>query len=94
MKTKMFESAIRNRNRVSFIYGFDEVLMEPYYLTFKKNGSKVVYGKVFYSNEIKKFNFSKIANLKILEESRFAPIIQVISYIQETNNYNNQIGHC
>lgn len=93
MKTKLFESAIRNRNRVSFIYGMDEVLMEPYYLTSEKNGSKVVYGKVFYSKEIKKFNFSKIANIKILEEDRFAPIIQVISYMQETKNYSNNIGH-
>ncbi|MFZ1519878.1 MAG: hypothetical protein WAU11_13940 [Ignavibacteriaceae bacterium] len=78
MKTEIFNSAIRNRNRLKFLYGLDEILIEPYYLTIEKNGSKVIYGKVFNSSEIKKFNFSKIANIKVLDKKRFSPIIPII----------------
>lgn len=56
MKTEIFETAIKNRNRLRFLYGLNEVLIEPYYLTVEKNGSKVIYGKVYQSSEIKKFN--------------------------------------
>jgi hypothetical protein len=78
MKTEIFNSAIKNRNRLKFLYGLDEILIEPYYLTIEKNGSKVIYGKVFNSSEIKKFNFSKIANIKVLDKKRFSPIIPII----------------
>ena len=56
MKTEIFKSAIRNRNRLSFLYGLDEIQIEPYYVTIEKNGCKVIYGKLFQSSEIKKFN--------------------------------------
>jgi predicted DNA-binding transcriptional regulator YafY len=78
MKTEIFQSAIKNRNRVKFLYGLDEIFIEPYYLTIEKNGSKVIYGKVFHSSEIRKFNFSKIANIKVLDKKRFSPIIPII----------------
>lgn len=78
MKTEIFNSAIKNRNRLKFLYGLDEILIEPYYLSIEKNGSKVIYGKVFNSSEIKKFNFSKIANIKVLDRKRFSPIIPII----------------
>jgi len=78
MKTEIFKSAIRNRNRLIFLYGLDEIQIEPYYITMEKNGSKVIYGKVFQSSEIKKFNYCKIANIKVLEKKRFSPIIPII----------------
>jgi len=78
MKTEIFETAIKNRNRLSFLYGLHEVLIEPYYITMEKSGSKVIYGKVYQSSEIKKFNYSKIANIKVLEKKRFSPIIPII----------------
>ncbi|MDP2362628.1 MAG: hypothetical protein Q8M94_02540 [Ignavibacteria bacterium] len=78
MKTEIFETAIKNRNRLSFLYGLNEVLIEPYYITMEKSGSKVIYGKVYQSSEIKKFNYSKIANIKVLEKKRFSPIIPII----------------
>lgn len=78
MKTEIFNSAIKNRNRLKFLYGLDEILIEPYYLTIEKNGSKVIYGKVSNSSEIKKFSFSKIANIKVLDKKRFSPIIPII----------------
>ena len=78
MKTEIFETAIKNRNRLSFLYGLNEVLIEPYYITMEKSGSKVIYGKVYQSSEIKKFNYCKIANIKVLEKKRFSPIIPII----------------
>ena len=78
MKSEIFETAIKNRNRLSFLYGLNEVLIEPYYITMEKSGSKVIYGKVYQSSEIKKFNYCKIANIKVLEKKRFSPIIPII----------------
>jgi hypothetical protein len=78
MKTEIFETAIKNRNRLRFLYELNEVLIEPYYITMEKSGSKVIYGKVFQSSEIKKFNYKKIANIKVLEKKRFSPIIPII----------------
>jgi hypothetical protein len=78
MKTEIFKSAIMNRNRLKFLYGLDEILIEPYYVMIEKNGSKVIYGKVFNSAEIKKFEYSKIANIKVLEKKRFSPVIPII----------------
>ena len=78
MKTEIFRSAIKNRNRLRFLYGLNEILIEPYYVMIEKNGSKVIYGKVFQSSEIKKFEYSKIANIKVLEKKKFSPIIPII----------------
>ena len=78
MKTEIFKSAIRNRNRLKFLYGINEILIEPYYVMIEKNGSKVIYGKVFHSSEIKKFEYNRIANIKVLEKKRFSPVIPII----------------
>ncbi len=77
MKTEIFEAAIKNRNRLRFLYGLNEVLIEPYYLTTEKSGAKVIYGKIYQSSEIKKFNFSRIANIKVLKKRKFSPIIPI-----------------
>ena len=78
MKSEIFETAIKNRNLLRFLYGLNEVLIEPYYITIERSGSKVIYGKVYQSSEVKKFNYSKIANIKVLEKKRFSPIIPII----------------
>ena len=78
MKTEIFKSAIRNRNRLKFLYGINEILIEPYYVMIEKNGSKVIYGKIFHSSEIKKFEYNRIANIKVLEKKRFSPVIPII----------------
>jgi len=77
MKTEIFSSAIYNRNKIRFIYGLDEVLLEPYYIMREKSGKKVVYGRANNSNEVKKFEFNRIANIKVLGTARFSPIIRV-----------------
>jgi hypothetical protein len=78
MKTQIFNNAIKNRNRLRFLYGINEILIDPYYVMIEKNGSKVIFGKVFQTSEIKKFEYSKIANIKVLEKKRFSPVIPII----------------
>ena len=79
MKTEIFTSAIYNRNKVRFLYGLNEILLDPYYLSREKDGRKVIYGRAFNSNEIKKFEYQKIANIKVIREKKFSPIIPILS---------------
>jgi len=79
MKTQIFSEAISNRNQIKFLYGFDEVLLEPYYIAKDKLGKKVLYGRVTNSSEIKKFKYSFIANIKVFNNRRFSPRIQMMS---------------
>jgi hypothetical protein len=79
MKTQIFSEAINKRNQIRFLYGFDEVLLEPYYIAKDKLGKKVLYGRVTKSSEIKKFEYSLIANIKVFSNKRFSPRIQMMS---------------
>ncbi len=78
MKSQLFTSAIMNRNRIRFLYQLNEVVLDPYYITVEKNGKKVIYGRMNNSNEIKKFEYDRIANIRILNTRRFSPIIPLI----------------
>lgn len=77
MKTEIFASAICNRNKIKFLYGLNEILLEPYYIMTERSGKKVIYGRPSNSNEVRKFEFNRIANIKILNTSRFSPIIRI-----------------
>lgn len=81
MKTDIFSSAISSRNSISFLYSLSEVTIDPYYISREKNGKKVIYGKVRNSSEIKKFDFDKIVNIKVLGMYRFSPVIPIISLV-------------
>jgi hypothetical protein len=78
MKSELFSSAIMNRNRISFLYQLNEVILDPYYITREKNGKKVIYGRTYNSNEIKKFEYDRIANIRIMKSMKFTPIIPLI----------------
>ena len=77
MKTEIFSSAIYNRNKIKFLYGLTEILLEPYYIMTERSGKKVIYGRPNNSNEVKKFEFNRIANIKVLNASRFSPLIRI-----------------
>jgi hypothetical protein len=79
MKTQIFSEAISNRNQIKFFYGFDEVVLEPYYITRNKLGKKVIYGRVNNSSEVKKFEYGLITNIKVITNRRFSPRIQMIA---------------
>jgi hypothetical protein len=78
MKSEIFFTAIRNRNEIRFIYGTEEFFVEPYYLSKDKNGNKFLYGKIRGINEIKKFDYKFIANIRVISSRRFSPIIPII----------------
>lgn len=78
MKTEIFLSAIKNRNNLRFIYCLNEILIEPYYITREMNGKKVIYGRVKRTSEIKKFEYEKISNIRVLNNIRFSPVIPII----------------
>ena len=81
MKSFLFMSAIANRNRVKFLYNFQEVILEPYYISRNKTGKKVLYGKIGSSNEIKIFEYDKMCNIKVFDFERFSPVIPIIPSI-------------
>ncbi|MEG8948124.1 hypothetical protein [Rosettibacter firmus] len=81
MKTVIFKSAIHNRNRIKFLYGLKEFIVEPLYVSKNKNGKKVLYGKVFGTNEIKCFEYKKISNIKTLNYQKFSPVISITPLI-------------
>lgn len=78
MKSIIFTSAIINRNRVKFLYGLNEIIVEPYYITKNRKGKKVLFGRVNGSNQIKCFEYEKISNIKTLGFEKFSPIIPII----------------
>jgi hypothetical protein len=78
MKSLLFTSAIINRNRVKFLYGLNEMVLEPYYICRNKTGKKILYGKINGSNEIKSFEYEKMSNIKILAFEKFSPIIPIM----------------
>lgn len=78
MKSEIFSTAISNRNRIKFLYDMNEILIDPYFISKERNGKKVIYGKLFNSSEIKKFEYEKITNIKILNNLKFSPVIPII----------------
>ena len=80
MKTDIFIQAIRKRNNLQFLYGLQEVNLEPYYISKNIVGKKVIYGRIRNSNEIRKFEYNKIANIRIIESFRFSPRIPINSF--------------
>ncbi len=81
MKSEIFSTAISNRNQIRFLYGLSEVVIDPYYITKEKSGKKVLYGRVLRSSEIKKFDFDRIVNIKIMDEVKFTPLIPIITSV-------------
>jgi hypothetical protein len=80
MKSDIFLQAIKNRNNLQFLYGLQQVNLEPYYISRNKIGKKVIYGRIKNSNQIVKFEYSRIANIKIVESFRFSPRIPITTF--------------
>ena len=78
MKSFLFTSAILNRNRVKFLYNFEEVSLEPYYISKNKTGKKVLYGRLTNSNQVKMFEYNKMYNIKVICFDKFSPVIPII----------------
>lgn len=81
MKSDIFLSAIRKRNNLSFLYGLEEIMIEPYYIARNKSGRKVIYGRLKSTNEIRMFEYDKIANIRTIETIPFTPLIPLTRYV-------------
>jgi hypothetical protein len=81
MKSEIFSKAIHFRNMIKFLYFLNEITVEPYFISCEKDGRKYLYGRIPTSNQVKRFEFSAIANIKILNNKRFSPIIPIKSLV-------------
>ncbi len=77
MKTDIFFEAMIKRKKLEFFYGLDKVTLDPYYISTNRDGKKVIYGRVNNSPVIRMFEYEKIANIRILQNSKFTPIIPI-----------------
>ncbi|MBV6511175.1 MAG: hypothetical protein HRU80_06105 [Ignavibacteriales bacterium] len=82
MKSMIFSEAIEKRRKVNFFYDDLLIEIEPYFLAMDKFGHKVVYGKVTGTDAVRKFEFFKISNLRVLLQG-FAPALPLY-----TGTYN------
>jgi len=80
MKTDIFKRAIRKRNNLRFLYGLEEINLEPYYIAKNRIGKKVIYGRLSNTNVVRKFEYDRIANIRIIESIRFSPRIPINSF--------------
>ncbi|MHB1687214.1 MAG: hypothetical protein ACYCVH_07560 [Ignavibacteriaceae bacterium] len=78
MKSEIFSMAISNRNKIKFLYGMKEIMLDPYFILRESTGKKVIYGRAFNSSEIKKFEYERISNIKVLRHLKFTPIIPIV----------------
>jgi hypothetical protein len=78
MKSEIFNTAILRRQKLKFLYNLNNVELEPYFLAINKYGEKVIYGRVNNSSKIKMFEFNRIFNIKVLEHTKFSPIIPIL----------------
>lgn len=78
MKTEIFLSAIKNRNNLRFLYDLKETVIEPYYVSRERTGKKIIYGRLRSTNEIKRFSYNKITNIRVMRNLRFSPVIPII----------------
>ena len=77
MKSEIFNKAIYFRNMIRFVYLLNEMVVEPYSISVTKNGKKYLYARVPAANQVKRFEFSGIANIKVLKDKKFSPIIHI-----------------
>ena len=78
MKSLIFSDAIKNRNSINFLFGLEYIDLDPYFTT-EEQGKKFIYGRSPNSQTIRRFEYSKIANIRIIKNKKFSPIIPIMS---------------
>ncbi|MBU1095563.1 MAG: hypothetical protein CVV23_06545 [Ignavibacteriae bacterium HGW-Ignavibacteriae-2] len=78
MKTELFTMAIQKRCKLHFLYDLKEIYLDPYYITQNKAGKKVIFGRLNSSFEVAMFEYERIVNIKVLDNSKFSPIIPIM----------------
>lgn len=78
LKSEIFLDAIKRRNTIRFLYCLQEITLDPYFIARNKIGKKVIYGRDFGSSIVRRYEFDKIMNIKVLRNPRFSPIIPIL----------------
>ena len=80
-KSDIFITAIKERLEVKFLYNLRTIFIHPYYISKDKYGQKVLYGRLSGTQVIDKFEFKYMANIKILDNKKFSPIIPIMTMV-------------
>jgi len=78
MKTKIILSAIRDKNNIKFLYNEKETIIEPYYLSWENSAGKIIYGRLYRTKEIRRFEYNKIKNIHVMKNLQFTPVIPIV----------------
>ena len=81
MKSIIFLTAIKKRNNLKFLYGVSEIMIDPYFIARESSGKKVIYGRVKNTNQIRKFEYDQISNIRVLNNVKFSPVIPIIPQV-------------
>lgn len=80
-KSDIFSHAIQERVKVRFYYGLKEYILDPYFIFYEEDGTKALYGKSNRRDEPMKFDFEKIANIRVLKLERYIPEIPTSPFL-------------
>jgi len=76
-RDEIIKHAIIKRTKIRFRYAMKNVIIEPYFSKENNNGKKILYGRAVSKNEIEKFDYDKIIDIKLLNSRKFSPIIPI-----------------
>ena len=78
-RDEIIRHAIVKRTKIRFRYAMKNIILEPYFSKQNVSGKKILYGRVVSKNEIEKFDYDKIIDIKLLNSRKFSPIIPITS---------------
>lgn len=75
-KSEILSMAVREQVKVKFLYGLNEVVLDPYFILFEEDGTKAIYGKSSNEGDLRRYSCKKMANIRLLK-MHFNPVIPV-----------------
>ena len=76
-KSEIFEQAMKNRMKIRFYYDLREEVIYPYFIITEEDGTKAIYGKSKKDKKVKKYDYKRIVNIKLLPNEHFIPMIPI-----------------
>ncbi len=76
-KSEIFAKAMANGMKVRFYYNLQEEVIYPYFIITEEDGTKALYGKSKEDKKVKKYDFKRIVNIRLLPNEHFIPLIPI-----------------
>lgn len=76
VKSEILSMAIKEQVKVRFLYGLNEIILDPYFILFEEDGTKAIYGMSAGGGDLRRYSCKKMANIKLLT-MHFQPIVPV-----------------